>query len=192
MKRFLLSVLCSCLLLPLCGPAVAADVIMCVGDSITAGYGVTAPYPSQLQSMVGGKATVVNKGLNGEMTTGGLSRLNGYMLEVKPQYVLILEGANDAIFGVAFSTVKFNLAKMIDTVRFYKATPILSTLPPNTRDPGINAYIPGYNKAIFDLGASMGLKPIIKLEREIKSSRKSFNLSHANIKTETVLVLKKK
>ena len=100
MKRFLLSVLCSCLLLPLCGPAVAADVIMCVGDSITAGYGVTAPYPSQLQSMVGGKATVVNKGLNGEMTTGGLSRLNGYMLEVKPQYVLILEGANDAIFGV--------------------------------------------------------------------------------------------
>ena len=65
MKRFLLSVLCSCLLLPLCGPAVAADVIMCVGDSITAGYGVTAPYPSQLQSMVGGKATVVNKGLNG-------------------------------------------------------------------------------------------------------------------------------
>ena len=94
MKRFLLSVLCSCLLLPLCGPAVAADVIMCVGDSITAGYGVTAPYPSQLQSMVGGKATVVNKGLNGEMTTGGLSRLNGYMLEVKPQYVLILEGAN--------------------------------------------------------------------------------------------------
>ena len=45
---------------------------------------------------------------------------------------------------------------------------------------------------IYDLGASMGLKPIIKLERDIKSSRKSFNLSHANIKTETVLVLKKK
>jgi lysophospholipase L1-like esterase len=156
MKRFLLSVLCSCLLLPLCGPA-AADVIMCVGDSITAGYGNAVSYPAQLQSMVGGKATVVNKGINGEMTTGGLSRLNGYMLEVKPQYVLILEGANDAIFGVAFSTVKFNLAKMIDTVRFYQATPILSTLPPNTRDPGINAYIPGYNKAIFDLGASMGV-----------------------------------
>ena len=157
MKRFLLSVLCSCLLLPLCGPGAAADVIMCVGDSITAGYGNAVPYPAQLQSMVGGKATVVNKGINGEMTTGGLSRLNGYMLEVKPQYVLILEGANDAIFGVAFSTVKFNLAKMIDTVRFYKATPILSTLPPNTRDPGIHAYIPGYNKAIFDLGASMGV-----------------------------------
>ena len=157
MKRSVLSVLFFCLLLPFCSPAAAADVIMCVGDSITAGYGVSAPYPAQLQSMVGGKATVVNKGLGGEQTPGGLSRLNGYMLSVKPQYVLILEGANDAIWGVAFSTVKFNLAKAIDTVRFYKATPILSTLPPNTRDPGINAYIPGYNKAIFDLGASMGV-----------------------------------
>ena len=79
MKRFLLSVLCSCLLLPLCGPAVAADVIMCVGDSITAGYGVTAPYPSQLQSMVGGKATVVNKGLNGEL----LAKFNKGLANIK-------------------------------------------------------------------------------------------------------------
>lgn len=45
---------------------------------------------------------------------------------------------------------------------------------------------------IYDLGVSMGLDPVVKLEREIKSSRKSFNLSHANIKTETVLVLRKK
>lgn len=45
---------------------------------------------------------------------------------------------------------------------------------------------------IYELGASMGFEPIIKLEREIKASRKSFNLSHANIKTETILVLKKK
>ncbi len=45
---------------------------------------------------------------------------------------------------------------------------------------------------IYELGSSLGFEPIIKLEREIKSSRKSFNLSHANIKTETVMVLKKK
>lgn len=159
MKRFVLSVVFCFLLLPFCDAA-AADVIMCVGDSITAGYGNAAPYPTQLQAMVGGRATVVNKGINGEQTPGGLSRLNGYLLEVKPQYVLILEGANDAIFGVAFSTVKFNLAKMIDTVRFYNATPILSTLPPNTRDPGIHGYIPGYNKAISDLGAGMGVAVI--------------------------------
>ena len=58
--------------------------------------------------------------------------------------------------------------------------------------PKIHGEVHDNGAMIYDLGASMGLKPIIKLEREIKSSRKSFNLSHANIKTETVLVLKKK
>ena len=53
MKRFLLSVLCSCLLLPLCGPP-AADVIMCVGVSITAGSGNAVPNPAQRQSRVDG------------------------------------------------------------------------------------------------------------------------------------------
>lgn len=45
---------------------------------------------------------------------------------------------------------------------------------------------------IYELGSSMGFVPMLKFEREIKSSRKSFNLSHANIKTESILVLKKK
>lgn len=45
---------------------------------------------------------------------------------------------------------------------------------------------------IYELGQQLGFEPVVKLEREIKSNRKSFNLSHANIKTESVLVLKKK
>jgi site-specific DNA-methyltransferase (cytosine-N4-specific) len=44
---------------------------------------------------------------------------------------------------------------------------------------------------IYELGQRLGLEPVVKLEREIKSTSKSFNLSHANIKTESVLVLKK-
>lgn len=44
---------------------------------------------------------------------------------------------------------------------------------------------------IYELGQSLGFKPIIKLERQINANRKSFNLSHANIKTESVLVLQK-
>lgn len=45
---------------------------------------------------------------------------------------------------------------------------------------------------IYDLGIRLGMTPITKIERQINSTRKSFNLSHANIKTESVLVLKKK
>lgn len=44
---------------------------------------------------------------------------------------------------------------------------------------------------IYELGQCLGLNPVIKLERLIKQSRKSFNLSHANIKSESVLVLQK-
>ena len=38
----------------------------------------------------------------------------------------------------------------------------------------------------------LGFEPIASIERTISSNRKSFNLAHANIKTETVLVLKKR
>lgn len=44
---------------------------------------------------------------------------------------------------------------------------------------------------IYELGQRLGLEPVVKLERQINSTRKSFNLSHANIKTESVLVLRK-
>lgn len=137
--------------------SLAADVIMCVGDSITAGYGTASPYPVYLQQMVGNSATVVNKGLGGEQTSGGLARLSGYMKEVKPQYVLILEGANDAIWGVSPNTVKFNLARMVDTVRFYGATPIISSLTPNSRDAGVGATIPTYNSSIAGLASQMSV-----------------------------------
>jgi site-specific DNA-methyltransferase (cytosine-N4-specific) len=42
---------------------------------------------------------------------------------------------------------------------------------------------------IEDVGAAIGFKVEYRAERNIASTRKSFNLSHANIKTETVLVL---
>lgn len=45
---------------------------------------------------------------------------------------------------------------------------------------------------IYELGQDLGFEPVTKLEREINPNRKSFNLSHANIKTEAVLVMKKK
>ena len=45
---------------------------------------------------------------------------------------------------------------------------------------------------LYELAQRFGMKPVLKLERQIKESRKSFNLSHANIKTESVLVLQKR
>lgn len=158
MKRGRLSLVVGLFVLLATGSlGLAADVIMCVGDSITAGVGGASPYPVYLQQMLGGSATVVNKGLPGEQTSGGLGRLSGYLQEVKPQYVLIMEGANDAIWGVSPNTVKFNLARMVDTVRASGATPIISTITPNTHHAGVGATIPVYNSSIAGLAAQMGV-----------------------------------
>ena len=46
-------------------------------------------------------------------------------------------------------------------------------------------------KIITDEAAPLGFKPFFVKERILSANRKSFNLSHANIKTETVLVLRK-
>ncbi len=45
---------------------------------------------------------------------------------------------------------------------------------------------------IARVGASFGFDEVMRAERVIPSTRKSFNLSHANIKTETILVLRNK
>ncbi len=47
-------------------------------------------------------------------------------------------------------------------------------------------------KIIIDAAADQGMKLVVRTERQINATRKSFNLSHANIKTETVLVLQKR
>ncbi|WP_158094240.1 DNA methyltransferase [Erythrobacter donghaensis] len=54
----------------------------------------------------------------------------------------------------------------------------------------IHGLIVDNAKIIEDVAAQAGFEPFFRTERVVKSSRKSFNLSHANIKTETVLILR--
>lgn len=120
--------------------------IVAFGDSITAGYGGPAPYSSHLRNMVGSCATIINRGEGGEFTTRGVSRISKELARYRPNYILIMEGANDAKAGISASAVKFNLGVMIDKSRAYGAVPILSTITPNTRDSGITVNF--HNAAI--------------------------------------------
>lgn len=140
-----------------CGSA-AADTILCVGDSITLGYGGTISYPSYLQASVSDKATVVNAGKLGEQTSGGVARINSLVKTYKPNYTLIMEGANDSIWGVSPSTLKFNLSKMVSTAQFYGSIAIISTITPDTRasDSGAGLIL-SYNSAIAQLASESGI-----------------------------------
>ena len=136
--------------------AEAVDTIVTFGDSITAGYGAT-PYSSFLQQKVGGKATVVNRGKGGEQTGNGVGRISSVLASDKPTYILIMEGANDAIWGVSSSTLKFNIGVMIDKSRAAGATPIVGNVTPNTRESLTVSIRYDYNPAISSIAAAKGV-----------------------------------
>jgi lysophospholipase L1-like esterase len=134
------------------------NVIVAFGDSVTEGKGGVIPYPANLQVIIGDCATVVNSGLGGERTSGGVSRIEKVLNNTNPSDILIMEGANDAFWGVSPSSVKFNLGVMIDKARAKGTVAILSTITPNLKNSGLGGAIPNeYNPPIRQLAAEKGV-----------------------------------
>ena len=112
-------------------------VILDFGDSLTAGYGVPAgqAFPARLEAWLHGRgiaARVVNAGVSGDTTAGGLARLD-WALADKPDLVILALGANDALRGLEPSTVRDNLDKMIGKIEATGAKVLLLGMlaPPN-------------------------------------------------------------
>jgi len=120
--------------------AAAADtrpVIVAFGDSLTAGYGLDPglSYPDFLQKRLdaqGYRYRVVNLGISGDTTSGGVSRL-GSALALKPRIVILALGANDGLRGLPLSATRANLDRMIAEFRNHGAAVLLAgiTLPRN-------------------------------------------------------------
>ena len=121
-------------------PAGASDelTIVALGDSLTAGYRLPPDdgFPEQLQAALKAKGytdvTVVNAGVSGDTTSGGLSRLD-WAVGPDADAVILELGANDALRGIDPSIAHKNLEEMI--VRLQKrGLPILLAgmlAPPN-------------------------------------------------------------
>ena len=112
-------------------------MILAFGDSLTAGHGVelVESYPSQLQKELdkrGYKYRVVNAGISGDTTSGGLSRIES-ALSVHPRILILELGANDGLRGIPIVEVKRNLEQLIVKSQAAGATVILAgmTLPLN-------------------------------------------------------------
>jgi acyl-CoA thioesterase-1 len=102
-------------------PAAARGAIVFLGTSLTAGYGVGADsaFPAVLQSMMdsaGLPFRVVNAGLSGETSAGGLRRLDWSLQQ--PIEILFLElGANDGLRGLGTDQLKDNLDAILARTR---------------------------------------------------------------------------
>ena len=110
------------LLISVVVPAMArVPVILDFGDSLTAGYGLPRgeAFPVQLQAWLhehGIEARVINAGVSGDTTAGGLARLD-WALADKPDLVILALGSNDALRGIEPATVRDNLDKMIEKLQ---------------------------------------------------------------------------
>jgi lysophospholipase L1-like esterase len=131
----------------------AADVVLCFGDSITAGYPtVNEGYPVYLKSKLDSASfTVVNAGVGGEDTMRGVSRIDTVLAANKPKYAVIMEGANDVVEGISPSATSFNLKNMAQHAKDAGAVPIMSTITPNSQP---NFAPENYNPSIVNVAAS--------------------------------------
>ncbi len=107
------------------------NVVVALGDSITYGYLLDGvPYPAQLGAMIG--KNVVNAGVPGDRSSGGLARTGGLLRRYHPGYMVIMLGANDAIHGGDVMETIGNLESIVNVCRANKTVPILCTLTPMT------------------------------------------------------------
>ncbi len=111
--------------------------IVAFGDSLTAGLGVSPDqsYPAQLQRRLreaGYSYEVINAGVSGDTTTGGLRRL-AWVLKSRPSMVILELGANDGLRGQPLSLMASNLSEIIDGLQEAGVEVVLAgmQIPPN-------------------------------------------------------------
>ncbi len=125
----------------LAAPAAAemrgSPVILALGDSLTAGYGLAPEksFPSQLEAALarnGVAARVLNGGVSGDTSAGGLARLD-WLLAERPDLVIVELGANDSLRGLDPAVTRRNLDAIVARIRAAGADVVLAGMraPPN-------------------------------------------------------------
>lgn len=95
--------------------------ILALGDSLTAGYGLPQGkgFAGQLEAALRGKGyavNVINSGVSGDTSAGGLARLD-WSLQDKPHLVIVELGANDALRGLPPEITRNNLDAIITRIK---------------------------------------------------------------------------
>lgn len=120
--------------------------ILAFGDSLTAGYGLPQEdgFVPQLQKALdkmGREAVVINGGVSGDTTAGGVARLD-WMLADKPDFVILELGANDALRGLDPAEARRNLETIILRIKEAGAKILLAGMlaPRNMGDDYATAF----------------------------------------------------
>lgn len=129
--------------------------VVFLGDSLTAGYGLDADqaYPSLIQRRLreaGYDAEVVNAGVSGDTSAGGLRRLD-WSLDGNVRVLVLALGGNDALRGLSTEELRRNLGAIIEQARRRRVAVVLAGMeaPPNLG----RAYTSAFRRVYRDLAA---------------------------------------
>lgn len=111
--------------------------ILAYGDSLTAGYGLdeSESFPARLEAALkarGKEVTVINGGVSGDTSRGGLERLE-WSLADPPDAVILELGANDALRGISAAETRANIHAMLTKLADRRIPVLLAGMraPPN-------------------------------------------------------------
>ena len=156
-------------------PAIPAEgTIVAFEDSLTAGTGAneTESYPAVLSTLIG--RTVINAGVPGEVSAGGVLRLPEILDREKPALLILCHGGNDLLGKQNHQVVADNLRSMIRTAREKGVAVVLLAIP----TPDLTLAPPVFYR---DIAAESGLPIELKILPKVlgKSSLKSDHI-HPN------------
>jgi acyl-CoA thioesterase-1 len=111
-------------------PTASRPRIVALGDSLTAGLGLapTDAYPALLQARVDAEGLnyeVVNGGVSGDTSAGGLSRLD-WALDGDVRFLIVALGGNDALRALPPEELRQNLATIIERAQAKRITVVLA------------------------------------------------------------------
>ena len=140
MRRLRAAAIAIALLLPavpaLAAPA-SARVVVALGDSLTSGFGVAPDeaWPALIEARLkreGYPYRVVNAGVSGDTTAGGLRRVD-WVLRNRPEVAVVALGANDGLRGLGTDAMEANLLAIVERLQTGGARVLLAGMevPPN-------------------------------------------------------------
>ena len=144
-------------MLLLAGPllAVGQPVLVCYGDSITAGYGLRSgqAYPDALQRDLDNRGyhyKVINQGVSGATTKDAVASLRS-LLTLHPDAVILEFGGNDGLRGLPLAQTRRNLDTILTALESAHIKILLAgiTLPPNYG----GEYIQSFEQLFRELAA---------------------------------------
>jgi acyl-CoA thioesterase-1 len=162
---------------PASAAASAEHVVLVMGDSLSAGYGMAAPQGwvalagEQLKTRHPGWG-IVNASISGETSAGGVARIEDELARVDPDVVVIALGANDGLRGLPLLQTRTNLSRMVGKAKASGAEVLLvgMRMPPNLGQ----AYTDGFEANYRHIAAEHDVALLPFLLEPVASDRAAF------------------